>query len=102
MKWLPGAARKLYWVDINRFDEKPDKSTWIEMSNVLSQNGFDVKVLTGYRRKPQVSADAQILFFRALDYPFLFRFSILLNMLRWLLRNAGQDDVIILLVLRNG
>lgn len=92
----PGGARKVYWVDINRFDEKPDKSTWIEMSKVLNQKGFDVRVLTGYRRKRQIHADAKILLFGALDYAFMFRFSILLNMLQWLIRNAKKEDIIIL------
>lgn len=89
-------ARRVYWIDINRFDEKPDKSTWLEMSNVLNRNGFDVKVLSGCRRRPQEGGEGRVLFFGALDYAFLFRFSLQVNMLRWLRRNARPEDVIIL------
>src|SRR5690606_36357777 len=43
----PSAPRKVYWVDLNRFDQKTDKSTWIEMARAMSRCGYDVTVLSG-------------------------------------------------------
>ena len=89
-------GRRIYWVDQDRFDTKPDRSTWIETANVLCDCGYSVEILTfgksGYQ--PQDSK-VKIRYFTALDTLWLFRYSLLLNILLWLIRNSGKHDVII-------
>ena len=46
--------RHIYWVDVNRFDIKPDKSTWLEMGDTLSRHGFYVHIVTSYGTAPYV------------------------------------------------
>ncbi len=91
-------GRKLFWVDLNRFDTKPDKSTWLEMSDVLARRGYKVAILTGYGndkhqpRKGRVS----IRYFRSIGIKGLFRLKLLLSILVWLIQYGGRDDIYLL------
>lgn len=95
---LPQKRKAMYWVDLNRFDKKPNKSTWIEMSTALSLCGYNVTVLTGC--SDQGAAERyrkdRIRCLPALDVGLLFRFSLMAGILRWLWRNAGRGDVVML------
>lgn len=90
--------KTIYWVDLNRFDIKPDKSTYLEMAKTLSQYGFFVHILTGYKYKKYNAKSTlfTINYFRALDIGLIFRISLLLNITRWLLRHASKDDIYLL------
>lgn len=91
------AVRRLYWVDLNRFDEKPNKSTWVEMARALGRNGYAVTVLTGRGRSENQSPPRDgFIYFGAADYPLIFRGSLTVNILKWLLRNAAPEDIIML------
>jgi len=88
----------IYWIDLNRFDLKPDKSTWLEMSDTLSEYGFYVYVLTGYGHKRYSSKlkSFQVNCFRAWDIGWIFRTSLLLNIAIWLFKNGSKNDIYIL------
>jgi glycosyltransferase involved in cell wall biosynthesis len=89
-------ARRIYWVDQDRFDVKPDRSTWIETAQVLSDCGYRVEILTWGPSGYQPEGDVRIRYFRAFDALWLFRTSLLLNILAWLIRHSSRDDVIII------
>jgi glycosyltransferase involved in cell wall biosynthesis len=89
--------KNIYWINTNRFDEKIDKSTWLEISESLIHNKFSVTLLTGYRKKKWISKNYQlnIQYFKALDTVGLFKVSLNLLIFFWLLRNTKQNDIII-------
>lgn len=97
-RMMHGAKRKIYWIDINRFDTKPNKSTWIEMANALDWQGYCVTVLTGFgnEKGEERIGKARFMYFRALNARFMFRASLMLNILQWLVRNATRADIVIL------
>jgi len=95
----PSAPRKVYWVDLNRFDQKTDKSTWIEMARAMSRCGYDVTVLSGCSeaaRREGAYQGSEVKCFPAVDYPLLFKFTLMRNIGNWLLRAATRDDIVIL------
>ena len=92
---MSAARQRIFWVDHDRFDIKPDKSTWLEMAAALTDRGYDVSILThGNASSLPAGAVAKVIFFRALDFGGLFRMSLLLNILLWLLRTTTKDDII--------
>lgn len=90
--------KTLYWVDLNRFDTKPDKSTYLEMAKSLNKYGFYVHILTGYEHEKYQSKSTlfAIKSFRALDIGWIFRISLLLNIALWLFRHASKGDIYLL------
>ena len=95
----PKPLGHIIWIAPDRFDIKPDKSSWIEMGRCLRELGWTVTILTG--RKGAIDETTEtfggiVEWVRATDLPFVFRFSLLLGMGRWLSCNAKADDVIIM------
>jgi len=96
---MTGASNKqIFWVDHNRFDLKLDKSTWLEVSEALIERGHDVSILCGYGTSKYCPKGygVNMIYFRALDLGGVFRISLLLNILFWLIRNVAKEDIIIL------
>lgn len=93
-----GRKTKIYWVDLNRFDSKPDKSTWLEMGDALFQNGYEVEILTGYGQSKYYpeGRNTRIRYFGSIERGGLFRISLLLHILGWLLRHMAARDICIL------
>lgn len=87
---------RIIWLDADRFDTKPNKSPWIEMSKVLRRHGFDVTLVTGFENSPYSSSDLDVVSLPVFDVPFFFRIALVWRMFRWICRNAGRDDIIIL------
>ncbi len=92
-------SRRIIWLAPDRFDVKPDKSTWLEMSKCLQELGWTVTILTG--RKGTIDAQTDdfgglVQWIQATDLPFVFRFSLLRGMKRWLSENIGPADVIVM------
>lgn len=89
--------KNIYWININRFDEKTDKSTWLEISEILINSNFSVTLLTGYSQKKWVSKAFRlnIKYFKSLNNPYFFKLSLNLLILFWLLRNTNKNDIII-------
>ena len=44
-------TKKAVWVHKDYFDETPDRVTWIEMVNHLARLGWDITLLTGFRKE---------------------------------------------------
>ncbi len=91
-------TKKLYWIDLNRFDLKPDKSTWLEMASAMTELGLDICILTGIGkdRYSPTNSGFQVLTFRAWDLPFVFRISLQLHILSWLLSHTNRSDIVML------
>ena len=85
----------IYWVDLNRFDKKPDKSTLIEISKVLGRHGFKVNILTGYGVDKYYNSSSMfnIKYFKSCNRGWIFRISLLLNILIWLVKNGTKDSI---------
>jgi len=92
------SVKKIYWVDLNRFDIKTDKSTHMEMAKSLSKHGFYVHLLTGYKHNKfnPKSELFTINYFRALDIGWIFRLSLLLNIMVWIFNNTSKNNIFIL------
>src|SRR4051812_35873151 len=92
------SRRRIIWLAPDRFDGKPDKSTWLEMSRCLRELGWTVTILTGGAAAADEPPEQRGIVERiaATDLPFVFRISLLRGMQRWLARNASRDDVIVM------
>lgn len=91
------SRKKLYWIDLSRFDTKVNKSPWLEMSKHLIKANFDVNLLCGKEKDKFYpdGYDLHIRYFKSLDYPLIFRLTLLLNITWWLLLNCKKEDVVI-------
>jgi glycosyltransferase involved in cell wall biosynthesis len=89
---------RIIWLAPDRFDVKPDKSTWLEMSRCLRELGWTVTILTGRKGRSDTTDDfgGLVEWIPATDLPFVFRISLLLGMARWLSRNARSDDIVMM------
>ena len=87
--------RRIIWVEADRFDNKPNKSPWIEMSRVLKIKGFDVLLLTGYEFMPYLQGGMSIVSLHVWNIPFLFRLALILRLMMWVLKYARHDDIVI-------
>ncbi len=90
--------RRILWLNNDRFDTKPNKSAWVEMPARLGAKGYDVYLITGFEKekyKPEKEYP-KIVSLRAIDIPLVFRITLMLNSLFWLLINAKKEDIIIL------
>src|SRR5215470_9400413 len=47
-------TKRAVWVHKDYFDETPDRVTWIEMINHLACLGWDITLLTGFRKERAV------------------------------------------------
>lgn len=92
------SCKRVFWVDHGRFDLKPGKCPWLEMSEALIKRGYDVSILSGYGTSKYCPKGYRVnmIYFRALNLGGVFRISLLLNILFWLIRNAAKEDIIIL------
>mgnify|MGYP001562362931 FL=1 len=87
----------LYWIDLSRFDTKINKSPWLEMGEILSNNGFNVTLLCGFEKTRYRPAGYKIniKYFRSLSFGGLFRYTLLIGMIAWLILKARTRDVLI-------
>ncbi len=90
---------RIIWLLPDRFDVKPDKSTWLEMGRCLRELGWQVAILSGSKQNVDETThrfDGLIVWLPAIDLPFFFRISLLRGMAKWIGRNARPDDVVIM------
>jgi len=90
---------KIIWLTPERFNTKPDKSTWIEMADALTSNNFPTTILTSTSKnnsEKHLKYNKLITYLPAIDLPFIFRFSLLYNMFFWLKKHSSSHDIIIL------
>ncbi len=92
------SRRKVYWVDVNRFDIKPDKSTWLEMSETLSRQGFFVHIITSYAKTPYVPESDNVDFnhLKPSRFPAFFRLMFLIRAAFLLIGVRNRDAIYIL------
>lgn len=88
---------KIFWIDLNRFDIKVNKSPWIEIAEVIIKNGFKVTLMCGYEQEKYNPPGYRINieYCKSIQYGGLFRYSLLFCIILWLLKNAHADDIII-------
>ena len=86
-----------YWIDLSRFDQKINKSPWIEMAEVLADEGFKVTLLCGYKKEKYVpdGYKIKIRYFKSLQSGGLFKYSLLFHITLWLIKHANSDDILI-------
>lgn len=87
---------KILWLEADRFDEKPNKGPWLEMSRVLIERGFDVVLLTGFGEVPYSNPNVTVISFYIFKIPFIFRIALLMRILLWVIRNGNKGDIVIL------
>jgi glycosyltransferase involved in cell wall biosynthesis len=89
--------QNIYWIDLNRFDQKGNKATWLEISEALIKEKFVVTLLCGFKNEKYIPKDYQlrIKYFKAVDVAGLFRYSLMANILFWLVRRTSQSDIVI-------
>ena len=65
-------TKKAVWVHKDYLDETPDRVTWIEMINHLALLGWDITLLTGFRKERAVFPMAgKIRYVPSLKIPYL-------------------------------
>lgn len=89
--------KEVYWITSDRFDIKPDKSSWTEMATALADFGANVHLLTSYEKQPYTPADQRInmVYLKAINLPLIYRLTFLFNALIWLLIHGKRDGVVI-------
>jgi glycosyltransferase involved in cell wall biosynthesis len=89
--------QNIYWIDLNRFDQKSDKATWLEISEALIKEKFAVTLLCSFKNEKYMPKDYQlrINYFNSINIKGLFRYSLLANLLFWLVRRTSQSDIVI-------
>jgi len=90
--------QNIYWVDVNRFDIKPDKSTWLEMGETLNRHGFIVRIVTSFAEAPYVpkSHDVEFSHLKPSRIPGLFRLTFLIRATFFLVRHRDRNAIYIL------
>jgi glycosyltransferase involved in cell wall biosynthesis len=90
--------RSLYWIDLNRFDSKPDKSTWLEMGHELGRLGLRTHIITSFARNPFTPSlhDVDVVSIRAVNVPAVFRIALLLKSLSYIIQRCDRSSVIVL------
>lgn len=85
-------------MDVNRFDSKPDKSTWLEMSETLSRHGFTVQIVTSYAKVPYVPDSSNVVFnnLKPSKIPAFFRLTFLIRAMFLLIRQRDREAIYIL------
>jgi len=89
--------RRIYWIDSDRFDSKINKSPWLEMAETLISQNFSVTLLCGFKKQKYIPQGygLKIQYFKAVDVPGLFRYSLLANIFFWLIKSVKQEDIVI-------
>lgn len=87
---------RVVWLTPDRFERKPDKSSWLEMAGRLRRAGHQITILASGRASPRSSRDDAIVLVPALDFPLVFRITALASMLLWLRRHAAPNHRVII------
>ncbi len=90
--------RRIIWLNNDRFDEKPNKSAWIEISARFGEKGYKVCVVTGFGREKYTPEKAypEMIYLPAINIPLIFRVTLMFSSLLWLLFKANRNDIIII------
>jgi glycosyltransferase involved in cell wall biosynthesis len=96
--FVPLQGLTIHWITSDRFDTKPDKSTWTEVGDSLGEQGASVNIVTSYRVKPYQPENKRLnmVYLNALDLPLLYRFAFSIVAFLWLVKHADKSDLIVL------
>ncbi len=88
---------RILWIQSDRFDRKPNKSPLLEMSDRLGRAGYEVYIVTGYDKEKYIPERicANMVYLPAIDLPLIFRASLMLNSLIWVLLRGAKRDIVI-------
>ena len=88
---------RIFWVISDRLDTKVDKSTIIEMVYEIKKLGIEISVLAGYKEKRYVNDSRNFypVYFKGINFPFLYRISLLIKIMVYLYKNCKRNDIII-------
>lgn len=89
---------KIFWVDLNRFDTRIDKSTYIEVCNEFIRKGYDLLYLTGFEKEKLYMKEClfRIAYFGIPQIPFVFRAILLIKILAFIFKHAKKGDLVII------
>lgn len=89
--------KRIFWADLNYFDLKTDKSTFIEICKELAHNGYQVCFMTSFKKSKFIPEDLnyhfQYIYVPAV--PFLFRPVLIFRMWLILLKKLKPGDLLI-------
>ena len=90
--------RNVYWINIKRFDENISKAPRLEIAEHLIDQKLSVTLLTGFRNTKYIPKDykVKVIYFNSLQNFGLFRISLGIKILRWLINNLKEDDIVIM------
>ncbi len=88
----------IHWLTSDRFDSKPDKSSWTEVGHSLATQGALVNIVTSFAKTPYKPKNllVNMVYLRALNLPLVYRVAFTVSAFIWLIRNAQRNDLIIL------
>ncbi len=80
----------IHWLTSDRFDTKPDKSSWTEVGHALALQGAEVNIVTSFAVKPYKPQNSlvKMVYLKALDLPLIYRMAFTVSAFTWLFRNA--------------
>ena len=89
-------SQRIFWLTPDRFDVKPDKSSWLEMARGLRDLGWRAEVVASCADADTADHyDGVVTYVRSLDKPMLFRLSTMLATLIYLWRQSKRGDIFI-------
>lgn len=90
-------SKRILWLDPDRFDLKPNKSPWLEMSKAMCDYGFDVSIVTGYGRERYKSPyiDINMIYLHIPNIPGIYRYGLLFRMFLWAVVKHRKGDIFI-------
>ena len=89
-------SQRIFWLTPDRFDVKPDKSSWLEMARGLRDLGWRAEVVASCADADIADHyDGVVTYVRSLDKPMLFRLSTMLATLIYLWRQSKRGDIFI-------
>ncbi len=93
---LPGLT--IHWLTSDRFDTKPDKSSWTEVGDALASEGASVNIITSFKDRAYHAEgkNVRMVYLNVLDLPMLYRVAFSWSAFTWLRKYAKKHDLIIL------
>lgn len=89
---------KIYWIDLNQFDTKTDKATFLEVCNQLVQNDYEVCLVTSYKKDqiipPHFKGEMKYIYSPSL--PLFFRIILIMRIIQQLTKEIKRGDLIII------
>jgi len=88
----------VHWLTSDRFDTKPDKSSWTEVGHSLASQGATVNIITSFSKEPYQPDGLKVtmIYLKSINLPLIYRVAFTFFAFTWLRRHASRDDLVIL------